>query len=73
MAKWGKETCTNMHGMLVFGIEINTCVVGVCMHMCVCAYTHTYACDASACLCPVSLRNGTVASQPRLPPGRGWE
>lgn len=35
MVKWGKKTSVNMHEMLVFGVEINTCVVGVCLHMCV--------------------------------------
>lgn len=48
MVKWGKKTSVNMHEMLVFGVEINTCVVGVCLHMCVCIYLHMLV------ICPLS-------------------
>lgn len=36
MVKWGKKTYVNMHEMLVFGIEIDTCRgvdAYVCVHM----------------------------------------
>lgn len=35
MVKWEKKTCMNIHEMLVFGIEINTCVVDVYAYVCV--------------------------------------
>lgn len=72
MVKWGKKTCMNMHEVLVFGIEINTCK---CVDAYVCARIYSHICLWYVCL-PVprlSLRSDTAAWQPQLPPRRRWK
>lgn len=72
MVKWEKKTCMNMHEMLVFGIEIYTCVVGVYAYVCVHILTQMLV---IICL-PVprlSLKSDTECWQPWLSLGKWWE
>lgn len=53
MVKWGKKTCMNMHEVLVFGIEINTCKC-VDAYVCVHILTHMLVIRLLACSQTVS-------------------